>query len=264
MSRARITTPSSMGEALDFLRSAMEDRGWVALFASCKALYEGRGASESSEGDVLVIIKPDRTIIVHGPSGYKPLNWQPSGSAITLSEQSGHLEIRALRRSPRELLVLECGRVYAIAALQAPQSPEFYMYLSESEIRDVLVEHPELIEEGLRIAGIERPVEPGFIDMYGYDREGRLVVFEIKRVKAGEQAARQLLRYIEAIKTRGLKDVRGILLAPDFTESAIRLLELSGLEYKRLDLRRLYELASKRLSARGTKSLLDYMRGSKE
>ncbi len=241
------------------METLLRERGWMLLWASCQAYYEGRGASESSRGDVLVIVKPDRSVIVHGPRGFKPMNWQPSGSTVTVGVEGDSLVLKALRRNPRELLVLECGEIYLVGGLLEPRRPEFYMYMSESEIRDVLAANPSLIEDGLRIVGVEMPVEPGFVDMYGYDKDGRLVVFEIKRVKAGESAARQLLRYIEALRSRGLSNVRGVLLAPDFTESAIRLLETSGLEYKRIDLRRLYELASRRLLGRGSRDILDYL-----
>jgi RecB family endonuclease NucS len=193
------------------------------------------------------------------------MNWQPAGSTISLNIENGVLLVRALRRSPRETLVLRCGRVYLLAGLISPRPPRFYMYLSESQIRDILASNPHLIEDGLRIAGIERPVNPGFVDMYGYDKDGRLVVFEIKRVKAGEEAARQLLRYVEALRSRGLKNLRGVLLAPDFTESAIRLLEVSGLEYKRIDIRALYEMASsKGKLLRPRRDLLGYIRDSRE
>ena len=252
-------------EALQKLNELLGRRAWILLWASCDAFYEGRGASQAGEGDVMVIIKEDRSLIVHGPKGFKPMNWQPASSAISTSLDDEALVLRALRRSPRELLVLRCGRVYMLAGLVGARPPSFYMYLNESQIRDVLASNPDLIEDGLRIVGIERPVNPGFVDMYGYDRNGRLVVFEIKRVKAGEEAARQLLRYIEALRSRGVRNLRGVLLAPDFTESAIRLLEVSGLEYKRIDLRALYEMFTAKSQARQSRGgLLGYLRDSKE
>jgi RecB family endonuclease NucS len=249
-------------EAAAALRGALASHHWVVLWARCVAEYEGRGASATSEGDVLVMVKEDRSVIVHGPRGFKPLNWQPSGSAVEAAAREGALELRAVRRRPRETLTLRCGRVYLLASLEGASSPQFYMYLSEHEIRDILASNPSLLEEGLRIVGVERPVDPGFVDMYGVDSNGRLVVFEIKRVKAGEAAARQLLRYIETLRSRGRREVRGVLVAPDFTESALRLLELSGLEYKRIDPRALYELAGKRRSVRRLRGLVDFLGGS--
>jgi len=255
----------AIADALERLNELLGRRAWLLLWATCEASYEGRGASQASEGDVLVIVKEDKSLIVHGPRGFKPVNWQPAGSTISPSVEGGALLVRALRRSPRETLVLRCGRVHLLAGLIGSRPPQFYMYLSESQIRDVLASNPHLIEDGLRIVGIERPVNPGFVDMYGYDRDGRLVVFEIKRVKAGEEAARQLLRYIEALRSRGLRNPRGILLAPDFTESAIRLLELSGLEYKRIDLRMLYEMANARSQPlRPDRDLLGYIKSPRE
>ncbi len=246
-------------EAARLLAEMLAARAWCILWARCSAEYEGRGASSSGEGDVLVVVKEDRSVIVHGPQGFKPVNWQPSGAAVSVTSREGTLELRAVRKRPRETLTLRCRRVYLVAGLESPEGPEFHMYLAEHEIRDILAANPHLIEDGLRIVGVERPVEPGFVDMYGIDREGRLVVFEIKRVKAGESAARQLLRYVEALRSHGRADVRGVLLAPDFTEAAIRLLELSGLEYKRIDPKSLYELASRRREVKRLRDLTDFL-----
>ncbi|MEB3852012.1 MAG: endonuclease NucS [Desulfurococcales archaeon] len=255
--RALVEPP--LEDAARALQGLLTAHRWVVLWGRCRADYEGRGASSSGEGDVLVVVKEDRSVIVHGPRGFRPLNWQPSGAAVTASMREGLLELRAVRKSPRETLTLTCSRVYLLSGLEGAVEPEFHMYLSEAEIRDILASNPSLIEEGLRIVGVERPVDPGFVDMYGIDREGRLVVFEIKRVKAGESAARQLLRYVETLRSRGHARVRGVLLAPDFTESAIRLLEASGLEHARIDPRAIYEMAGRRRSVKRVRGLTEYL-----
>jgi len=239
--------PSSLAEARDFLVRELERRSWIVFFALCRALYEGRGASESTVGDRVVIIKPDGSLIIHSPKGFKPLNWQPETSSIAVSLEGGLLVLRALRRSPREILVLECSSVYSISCGVSPEEGQFWMYMSEHEIRDAIVSNPSMIEDGLTIIEVERPVEPGFIDLYGRDSKGNIVVMEIKRVKAGEEAVRQLLTYVNAFKVRGVV-VRGILVAPALTESALKLLMVSGLEYKIIDLKKLYQqLQAKRV-----------------
>jgi RecB family endonuclease NucS len=78
-------------------------------------------------------------------------------------------------------------------------------------------------------------VEPGFVDVYGIDKDGRLVVVEIKRKTAGKDAAFQLAKYIDAIKSRADREVRGILAAPDIAKDVQRLLATLGLEFKALD-----------------------------
>jgi RecB family endonuclease NucS len=94
---------------------------------------------------------------------------------------------------------------------------------------------PELLEEGFKPISWEKKVDPGFIDVYGTDKNGMLVIVEIKRKTAGKDAVLQLARYIEAIKSRADRKVRGILASPAIAKGVQRLLVTSGLEFKNLD-----------------------------
>lgn len=243
-------------EAVELLSRLVGERQWIIFWGRCGAWYEGRGASKATPGDRLVMIKPDRSVIVHSPHGFKPQNWQPDTSSISFNIEDEVLVMRSVRKSLREVLVLVCDKIYMVAAGRGFEEGEFFMYMTEHEIRDLIAENPGIVEDGLRIVGVERPVDPGFVDLYGVDRNGRLVVFELKRVKAGEEAARQLLAYVEHFRRRGV-NVRGVLLAPDITEAAHRILTDNGLEFKRIDLRSLYKVLSERRRTR--RGLLDYL-----
>lgn len=234
--------PGGLGEALEAVREALRARAWLVFLGTCFTEYEGRAASRSTPGDMLVMVKPDGSVIVHGPRGFKPLNWQPDTASITADIEGGELVVRAVRRKPRETLVVRCASVYHVVWAHGASTGEFWMYLNEHEIRDAIARDPSLLIPGARITRVERPVDPGFIDLYGYDPEGRLLVVELKRVKAGEAAVRQLLRYVEALEKKGYRNIRPILAAPDFTEAAVRLASLSGVELVRLDLQRIYEV----------------------
>jgi len=58
---------------------------------------------------------------------------------------------------------------------------------------------------------------------------------EIKRKTAGKDAVLQLTRYIEAIKRKADREVRGIIASPGIGKDVQRLLAISGLEFKYLD-----------------------------
>jgi hypothetical protein len=67
------------------------------------------------------------------------------------------------------------------------------------------------------------------------DKNGKLVVVEIKRKTAGKEAALQLAKYIDAVKGKANREVRGILVAPNIAKDVQRLLATLGLEFKSLD-----------------------------
>ena len=53
---------------------------------------------------------------------------------------------------------------------------------SEQGLEDTLVENPNLLIEGLTLVGRQTPTEGGPLDLLGVDGDGKLVVFELKRV----------------------------------------------------------------------------------
>jgi RecB family endonuclease NucS len=238
--RVEVYREPGLEESARILSEAVSLKSWISFSARCQAAYEGRSASSFTPGDVVAIIKPDGSFIVHGPRGFKPLNWQPSGSLVTVSLASGRLVLRVVRRDPREVLLLSCVSVYFITVMRKPVESEFWFYVNEAEIRDYIASNPGTIEEGLRIVRIEKPVDPGFVDLYAEDSRGRLVVVEIKRVKAGVEAVKQLEKYLEHFKSRNVS-VRGILVAPEATQAAVSLMARAGIEFRKIDLRRIYE-----------------------
>lgn len=49
----------------------------------------------SQTGEVLVVVKPDNTVLVHDESGYRPAGWLTRADTIRLSRKDGALELRA-------------------------------------------------------------------------------------------------------------------------------------------------------------------------
>jgi len=80
------------------------------------------------------------------------------------------------------------------------------------------------------------------VDVYGVDRNGKLVVVEIKRKTAGRTGALQLAKYVDFVKTVVNREVRGILVAPRLAKGVQRLLATLGLEFKALDPKKCMEV----------------------
>jgi RecB family endonuclease NucS len=114
-------------------------------------------------------------------------------------------------------------------------SGEFMLYASEEDMHKAVLLKPSLLEEGFKPISYEKHVVPGFVDIYGEDKNGKLVVVEIKRKTAGKEAALQLAKYIDAIKVKANRELRGVLAAPSLGKDVQRLLVTLGLEFKVLD-----------------------------
>jgi hypothetical protein len=101
------------------------------------------------------------------------------------------------------------------------------------------------LEEGFKPISYEKHIEPGFVDIYGEDKNGKLVIVEVKRKTATKEAALQLAKYVEPIKAKVNREVRAILAAPSLGKDVQRMLVTMGLEYKELDPKKCAEVLNK-------------------
>ncbi len=249
--------------ALPILRDAFTRKKLVVMLCRCSVVYEGRSATILGEGDRLVIIKPDGAVLVHRPKGYSPVNWQPDSQLLEAKLEGDTLVVRSIRAKPREVLEIRVTRIDSLVVVEGMKDDaEFQELIDEAEIRDTLAKHPELIEPGLRVTAVEKKIgETGYADIYGVDAQGRHVIIEVKRVTAGRDAVEQLKRYVETLKRENPQaPIRGILVAPSLTDPARRLLEEYGLEYRKLDLRRIRKLIEEERRASKQPSLLSFVK----
>jgi RecB family endonuclease NucS len=268
--------------AKELIKKGLEKQKVILIVGNCVVDYRGRANSKLEEGERIIIIKEDRALLVHRPSGYEPVNWMPGPDIIyhveTVStdekrlssrfpktekglERSGSwqppgcvfhfgvtdntLQIRAVRQKPQESVRVSFDRVYMLSVLNLVDRGEFALHASEEDMQKAVLVMPSLIEDGLKPITYEKKVEPGFVDIYCEDKAGRLVVIEIKRKAANKQAALQLAKYVEAVRNIVNKNVRGVLAAPNLGKGVQRLLATLGLEFKPLDPRKCAEVLRK-------------------
>jgi RecB family endonuclease NucS len=217
------------------VKEALAGRKALIVVGNCWVDYRGRANSKLEAGERIVLVKDDGSVLVHRSGGYEPVNWQPPGCVFSTKVADGVLEIRAVRRQPREAVHVHFDRVYLVAALSLADSGEFSLYASEEDMHKAVLIQPSLIEEGFKPISYEKHIEPGFVDVYGEDAMGRFVVVEIKRKTAGKEAALQLAKYVEAIRSMVNREVRGVLAAPNMAKGVQRMLASLGLDYKALD-----------------------------
>ena len=229
-------------QAEEASRQALSHHKVLFIVGKCTVDYAGRAKSKLEPGDRILMVKADGSVLVHRSTCSEPVNWMPGGKVISqVQSTEGKLQIRVVRKNPSESLVVSFERIQLLAELGLIDHAEFALYSSEQDMQKALLLNPELLEKGFKIISWEKKVEPGFIDVYGTDSAGRLVVVEIKRKTAGKEAVFQLARYIEAVKSRADREVRGILAAPDIGKDVQRILATCNLEYKHLDPRKCAE-----------------------
>jgi RecB family endonuclease NucS len=213
--------------------AALGDGALVTVFGRCTVEYEGRAASSLGPGDRHVMLKPDGSVLVHTDAGQQPVNWQPPGCSHEARLHEGRLRIHSERTTPAERLVVDFEAVGQVSVFAIQDAEELSLSGTEEDLRERILADPSLIEEGFTPLATERETPAGAVDIYGEDREGRIVVLELKRRRVGPDAVGQLVRYVDALE-RDLhadSEVRGILVAPSVTDRARDLLAERGLEF---------------------------------
>lgn len=227
------------------VKEALAQRNLLLLVGNCWVNYHGRANSKLEPGERVAIIKEDGSVLIHRPSGYEAVNWQPPGCIFQTRIKEGVLQITAVRRKPAESIRIYFNQITLLSAMKLRDTGEFSLYASEEDMQKAVILQPSLIETGFKPISFEKKVEPGFVDVYGIDREGKFVVIEIKRKTAGSNAALQLSRYVKAVEGIVNRDVRGILAAPDIAKGTQKLLAMLDLTFKPLDPKKCAEILHK-------------------
>jgi len=223
-----------LDKAVRAIKSGISRHKTVIIAGECTVDYEGRASSSLEPGQRVVMIKSDGAALVHRPKEYSPVNWQPPGSIFKTRLNDEGLNIRIHRRKERETMEINFTNIVLLAVLDLVDTGEFTMWATESDMQEAILYKPELLEEGFRPITKEKSVDPGFIDILGNDKDGTLVVVEIKRVKATKDSVEQLKKYMDVIDLDENRVVRAVIVAPDIAENAQELLEDYGYEYKEL------------------------------
>ena len=221
--------------ATEFVKTGVAEHKAIILVGNCWVDYTGRASSKLEPGERIVIIKEDGSVLVHRPSGYEPVNWQPAGCMFQTSVREKTLRVRATRRKPSESVNISFDQIYFVSAMRLIDRGEFSLHASEADMQRAILVDPSIFEDGFEPISYEKKVEPGFVDMYGVDKDARLVVIELKRKTAGRDAALQLTKYVDFVKTITNRELRGVLVAPRLAKGVQTILTRLGLEFKALE-----------------------------
>ncbi len=222
-----------MEDRVSLLQGALQRNETIVLAAACMVEYSGRAETRLPPGDRIILIKPDKTILIHQPQGSTPVNWMKE-SQISVEKDDDRCILRC--RGPKEFLDIHLHSIHFMNAAKLSDGQKLQLTGHEKDMAAMIAANPDVIEEGLRLAGQEEQTTYGFIDVLCYDKNSNLVVVECKRDKGGLSAVTQLRRYVERIKElRGTGKVRGILACPSMTGNAKKMLVDWGFEHAAIE-----------------------------
>ncbi|MFH1401110.1 MAG: endonuclease NucS [Nanoarchaeota archaeon] len=215
------------------MTDAISRRDMIVLSSTCEIEYHGRAHSHLPEGDRVIMIKPDQTLIIHQPRGSAPVNYMKAKSSHLVVREPDAIYIRSANPKLKDYLNVRITDVHFFHCHRPKDERRIELFGNERDMSDYLFEHPEEVEEGFVPLSREEHTRYGFIDLFGHDRNGNIIVVECKRYHADPAAVTQLRRYVERIKdAKGVLRVRGILCSPTVSQNALKMLDDWGLSHK--------------------------------
>ncbi len=216
----------------------LEDSKTIVLACRCSIEYWGRSRSVIGGGDRVVIFKPDSTLIVHSPKGFKPVNWMspPTDTAVEIAD--GALSIFSQRTvKPFEEIKILVERVIGYSSYDSLHDREkIDVTHTERDMREHIAKNPHEIDPQFKLKEVEHKTPVGLIDIYG-KIEGKYCVVELKSVRAGLPAVLQLKRYRDYLREKLCQDVHAMLMAPSIAKNPMELMKKEGMTYKKFDVR---------------------------
>ncbi|MHA1966889.1 MAG: endonuclease NucS domain-containing protein [Candidatus Hodarchaeales archaeon] len=204
----------------------------IVLFGRCDGLFDGRIKSRIEEGDRILIIKKDLTILLHEPFGVKPIQWQrPKAGPVKFTIHEEHLRMETYRPKTDESFFITFNDLYQAIAYETRIKADSGMITGdEKDFVNYLVNNPSIIEQDLKILEREKVTDVGPVDIYALDSRENYVVIEVKKQAANPTDAHQLKRYVEYFQNKNIHNLRGILIATGFPKKVKQYLESVKLE----------------------------------
>jgi len=186
-------------------------------------------------GERITIIKQDGSVLVHRPTGYEPVNWQPPKCMMSVRAEDGSLVVIATRQQPKESVSVEFSEISLVTTGDLADRGEFALHVTEEQMKQAVLTVPSLVETGLKPLQEEKNLgDAGFTDIVAEDKNGNFVIVELKRVPASKDAVMQLKRYLDTLGKRINRPIRGLVVAPEIRRNAQPLLVSLKLEFVRL------------------------------
>lgn len=215
------------------MRNGLRSKRVVIVAGTCTVDYEGRAASRLGEGDRILILKSDGSVLLHRPFGHEAVNWQAAGCRFEIDLSQDALLFKATRSKPVEGLGITFTKVFEVSVLDLSDEAEFVMHATEEDMKRAILSQPAIVEEGFRPIEDERPAgRSGFIDVFGVDAEGNFVIVETKRKTATTEDINQLSEYVNRIQEEMGQRPRAVIAAPSVQRSATQMMRRLGIEFR--------------------------------
>jgi endonuclease len=213
------------------------------VIAKCSVDYDGRLSAHLPLATRLLVVKADRSVLVHSDGGsYKPLNWMSPPCAMVEVEPEEHEAAEGVTavwqvqhaKSEDRLRVL-VHEVFHDSSHELGVDPGLVKDGVEAHLQKLLAEHIHTLGDGWALVRREYMTAIGPVDILAKDGVGGSVAVEIKR-RGDIDGVEQLTRYLELMnRDPHLAPVTGVFAAQVIKPQARTLATDRGIRCVTLD-----------------------------
>lgn len=208
----------------------------LVAFIHCKIYYSGRAEAEVDWGDRTLIIKQDNALLLHQPENGNPINYLKPQSKIHTEVEEDYVLLNAENLGTKDYLRVEITKIYDAMQMRLEDGKKQVLAGTEADMSDMIRDNPDVISKDFKPLSREEHTKYGFIDVFGHDGSGNLVIVECKRYAASLSCITQLRRYVERMKDlKGVDTVQGVMASPKITPNAKQMLQDWGFSWVRVE-----------------------------
>ncbi len=224
---------SSFASLVSFVSTHNE---FFVAFVHCRIRYSGRAEAELDWGDRMIVLKQDNALLIHQPVNGNPINYIKPGAHISVFREEGCVIIEGAHPQTNDVVLCEVSSVYDAMSRRLEDGRKQLLAGTEADMSDYIRDNPQVISSDFTPLSREEHTKYGFIDVFGHDKQGTLVIVECKRYAASLACVTQLRRYVEKMKElRGTDNVTGVLASPKITPNAQAMLSDWGFSWARVE-----------------------------
>ncbi len=129
------------------INQALKKKETIVFTALCEVVYKGRAESYLSEGERLIIIKQDSTLLIHQPKNSLPINYMKEETQydIRISENKGDKRavIRCANKKYKEKMEITIEKVYSFDSRKLEDNTKLILTGTEKDMADMILKNPK-------------------------------------------------------------------------------------------------------------------------
>ncbi len=224
-----------MDSTAEKIREALKKNETIVIAGECEVRYSGRVEASLPIGERLLMIKADKAFLVHQPEGHQPINYMRTDSKHKVKVRDGKILIQSQNEANKDFMTVELSNIHFLKSQKLSDGQKVKVMGTEKDMSEMIYNNPSLVSDDFKPLSMEEHTKYGFIDVFGHDKDGNIVIVECKRFRADLSAVTQLRRYVEKIaaaKGIPLDKVKGVIAAPKITGNAEQMLKDWGYKFK--------------------------------